>query len=131
MIMFQAIPAFRDARNMAGWQPPQAVMRLVHFFEPFRALAKHADVARGVHKIAKRLDRLPHRHVDNNEGIVVVNDVGRVAGFRLQPPDESGRCIRQGVDGIELRHKTGDPRIINRAIKRPMLICARWNDMAV
>src|SRR5215472_15454015 len=33
----------RVTENDAGGNPPQAVMRLVHFLEPSRAVAKHAD----------------------------------------------------------------------------------------
>ena len=44
----------------------------------------------------KRLDRRPHREVDDDERIVEHLDVGRVAGVGLQPPHEAG-CLISGT----------------------------------
>jgi hypothetical protein len=89
-------------------------VRLIHFLEPTRAIPEHAGVFRFVNVIAKRLDRLPDGHVDDHQWVVAVDNVRRVSGSRLEPPDKPGRAVCKGVDGVKLGYKIGNFRIVNR-----------------
>jgi len=114
LVALQTLAALRDARDVAGGNPPETVVRLVHFFKPLGAIAKSLDVSGRVDVVAQRFDGGPDRHVDDDEGIVVVGELGGVSRSRLQAPDKTGSRIRESVDGIELGDKAGDLGIVQR-----------------
>lgn len=58
------------------------------------------------------LRRKSNGHVDDDEGIVTVSDVGGVTGSGFEPPDETRCGVGEGVDGIELRDETRDLGIV-------------------
>ena len=60
----------------------------------------------------ERLDRIPHGHVDDKEWIATDIDVGGVATFALQPPDEAGALIGQRVDPVEPAHEAVQARVV-------------------
>ena len=57
---------------------------------------------RAVRESLEVLDALPHREVDNLEGVSEHIDVSGVAQVTLQPPYETGRFFGQCVDPVEL-----------------------------
>jgi hypothetical protein len=77
-----------------------------------RAIAKSLDASGRVDVVAQRFDGGPDRHVDDDEGVVVVDELGGVSRSRLPAPDKTGSCIRESVDGIELGDKAGDLGIV-------------------
>jgi hypothetical protein len=113
LVVLEPFAAFGDRGNAAHRNPPQAVVGLIHFFKPPGAVLKNFSVVRPVRVIAQRLNGLPHGHVDDDEGIVVIGDVGSVPGFRFEPPDKAGGRIGDGIDGVELRNETRDLRVVN------------------
>src|SRR5215470_11349583 len=115
LVVLEPFTAFRYLGNVARGNPPEAIMRLVHFLEPFGAVSKNKQMLRAVHKLAEILDRLPNRHVGDDKGIVIVGDVGGVAGFRLEAPNKARRRFSNRINPIELGHEVGDARIIDRS----------------
>src|SRR5579883_1630052 len=116
LVMFQPFPPFRDSRNVAGRNPPQAVDWLAQLLEPLRPLLENFEMRRGVSELAQRLHGFPNRHIQYHRRIlVVIQNVGSIPRCRLQPPDEPRRTVRQRVDGPQLRAETGDPRIVDRS----------------
>jgi len=113
LVMPKPLAALGDGWNVRAWNPPQTVMRLLHFLIPFGPVTKHIQVIRFVDKIAKRLDGFPDGHVHDHKWIVVVDDISGIPRRGLQPPDETWSGIRQGVYRIELRHKVGNFWIVN------------------
>ena len=114
LVVLQTLAALRDGGDVAGGNPPETVVRLVHFFKPLGAIAKSVDVSGCVDVVAQHFDGGPDRQVDDDEGIVVIGELGGVAGSRLQTPDKAWSCIRERVDGLELSDKAGDLGIIQR-----------------
>lgn len=68
----------------------------------FQTSWRDREKRRGVDVVAQHFDGGPGRHVDDNEGTVIIGELGGVAGSRLQTPDKAWSCIRESVDGIEL-----------------------------
>ena len=126
LIMFQPLAAFRDGWNVSDGNPPQTIMRFVHFLEPLCAIAKRRDVLRGVNKVLQRFEALPDRHIDDDEWVIVVRNIGGISRFRLQSPHESRTAIGKGIDGIKLRDKSAMRGSSMGAMNRPILIWARW-----
>src|SRR4029079_8582169 len=73
----------------------------------------------GVGEGAKRLDRLPDRHVQEQQLIVECVDARRVALFRLEPPHEPGTPVREGVDRLEIRDEVRNLRSRDRGDHPP------------
>ena len=115
LVALQPLAALGDGGDMAGWDPPKAVAGLIHVFEPFGTIAEYLRVIRFVGEAAQRLDRIPDRHINDYERIVVVPDVGGVARFRLEPPDKARSLVGKSIDGFELSDEFGDLRIIQRS----------------
>ena len=114
LIVFEALPPFRNRRNVAGRDPPQAVDGLVHFFEPLGAVTQQAGVLGFVSIIAQCLKRFPNRHVQQDGRVsLIVEDVRGVAGSGLQPPHEAGSVVGQRVDRVELSDKLGNLGIVD------------------
>ena len=44
LVVFEALAAFGNRWNVAGWTPPETVMGLFHFFEPLGAVAEDFNV---------------------------------------------------------------------------------------
>src|SRR5215467_14932850 len=71
-----------------GWDtphgnPPEAIVRLIHLFEPLGPIFQDVSVLRAIDVIAQVFDGVPNGHVHDNERVVVVSDIGRVAGLGL------------------------------------------------
>jgi len=117
LIVLQAFAALGNARDVAKWNPPEAVAGLLHLLEPFGAVAKHSRVIGLVGIGAQRFEGLPDRHIDDNEGIVVVSNVRGIADFGFKAPDETRSLVSECIDGIELGDELSDFRIIQRSNK--------------
>ena len=89
LVVFEPLAALGDRRNVPRRDPPETIVGLVHLLKPLGAVAKDAGVVGFAGEEAKRLDRLPNGHVDDDEGIVAVGHVRSVARCRLQPPQET------------------------------------------
>ena len=104
-------------RGVPARYPPQSGVGLGHLLEPAAAAPEHLPVRPGIHEPGQRLDRLPHRHVDQDSGApgrVPLERADRrgVAVLGLQPPDEAGRRVRRRVHRVEVRHEVREQRAI-------------------
>jgi hypothetical protein len=57
LVVLEAFAAFGNGRNVARGNPPQAVVRLIHFLEPIRALAENFNVSGVVDETAQSFER--------------------------------------------------------------------------
>src|SRR5215469_422045 len=70
LVVLEALAAFGDRRNMPRWNPPQAIIGLVHLLEPFGAVAQDPGVIGLVSVIAQYLERFPNRHIEKDGGVL-------------------------------------------------------------
>jgi hypothetical protein len=113
LVVLHTLAAFGYRRNVTDGDPPEAVNGLIQLDEPLAAITKDANVVGAIDVIAQRFERIPHGHVDEHGGVIVVDDVRGVAGGGLQAPDEAGGAIGDGVNRFELVDEFGDPGIID------------------
>ena len=123
LVALQTLAALRDARDVAGGNPPETVVRLVHFFKPLGAIAKNLDVSGRVDVVAQRFEGSPDRHVDDDEGVVVVGEFGGVSRSRLQAPDKT-------ASRIELGDKAGDLGVVQRCDETADVDLSEWKFLA-
>lgn len=120
LVMVEALATFGDRRNVADGNPPKAIDGLVHFLEPFGAIAKDAGVLGFVGEVAQRLKRLPDGHIEEDGSVLgTIDDVRGVARSGLQAPDETEGAVGERVDGIELSDEFGDLGIVDGSKKTP------------
>jgi hypothetical protein len=86
-----------------------SAIRSNHFF----SVPHQAHVVTAIHIGVEALHRIPDRHVDDDHGIVECPNSGSVPVLGLQPPHESWRPLRHGIDVIELRDEARDQRIVD------------------
>src|SRR4051794_9433010 len=88
--MLQALPGLFDRRCVTERHPPQRQVRSREALEPLTPATEVLDVVAAVGELEQRVDRLPDRHVDDDQVVVEAADRHGVARVVLQPPDESG-----------------------------------------
>ena len=108
--MLQPRPSPPRCRARGPRHPPQAHVGRGDPGHPLAPAAHHLQVAAGVDEVPERLDRLPDGHVDDQPVVVEGADRGGVAGLVLQPPDEAGRGVGEGVDRLEVGDELGQRR---------------------
>src|SRR2546430_17391768 len=74
LVMLQPLAALGNRWDVAGGNPPQAVMRLVHLYETLRPVAEYLHVIRLVGVSMQPLQGLPHPHVGQDGGVIGVGD---------------------------------------------------------
>jgi hypothetical protein len=99
---------------------------LLQLLKPFGAVAKHFCVIGLVGVGAQRLEGLPDRHIDDDEGIMVVSDVRGVAAdsdlSRQTKPEASSASALMGSSSATNSAILGSS---SGATRRAMLIWAR------
>jgi len=68
--MLDASHAFVDRRTMARRYPPERDVRIRQPFEPFPATSHHLRMRASIHELAKRVQVLPDRQVDDDAIVV-------------------------------------------------------------
>src|SRR5271166_5116222 len=94
-----------ENRNMPGRYRPDDEMRRRELFEPPALAIVELLMDRRPDEAFQRFDALPYRHVDEHGGVVERPQRGRVVAFVLEPPDEPGAPLGEGVDAIEVIHE--------------------------
>lgn len=115
LVVFHTFAAFGDGWDVAGGDPPETVDGLVQLDEPLGAVAKDADVVGAIDVVAERFERIPDGHIDEHCGIVVVDDIGGIAGRGLEAPDEAGGAVCEGVDRLKLIDEFSDLGVADRS----------------
>lgn len=112
--MLESLFGFVGTGLMASGYPPKYEVGSLVFFKPLRSAFHYLGVGGFERKIPQGLDRLPNRHVDDEQ--VVAEDVdGRgVVVFVFEPPHEAFGLLGQFVDGSDVGHKIGNGWRINR-----------------
>jgi len=91
---------------MTRGYPPEHEDGLRRGLEPLPSIAQRADVRALVDILMQGFERLPYRHVHDDQRIRVDADGRGIAPVRLEPPDESRTPVGEGVDPVELRAET-------------------------
>ncbi len=115
-IVLQALAGFLERRNVPLGNPPQHTMRLAWLLEPVGPLEIIFQVTGAIDELLQVFGTRPDRHVHQSERVLgpgVVN-VGGVAGFCLQAPNETGRLFRQAVDMVQAIDKLLDFGMVQR-----------------
>ena len=120
----QPVLGLDDGRDVPARYPPRHGVQVRQPLEPLPAAAQHLAVRVAEHERGERLDRLPHRHVDQDPGAssrvpLERADRGGVAVLGLQPPDEARRRIGQRVDGLQPGHEVSQHRAVQRGLQPP------------
>lgn len=113
LVVLEAFPALGDGGDVAGGDPPKAVVGLVGLFEPGAALFEEFQMAGVVGVVLEGVGRGPDAHVDDEEGVVAVGDVGGVAAVGFETPDVAWAGLGEGVDGVELGDEARDEGVID------------------
>jgi len=89
-------------------------LRPVDRLEPLLPVPKGLDVRAPAHELLKRLELLPHGHVDGHSLIVKRSDGHGVALFRLESPHKTWTAIGERVDHIQLRPESIHDSVFER-----------------
>ena len=100
-------------------------IRLGRPFEELSAAAHDRDVRAIAYECFEGLDRLPDRHVHDDQRIGIYGDRRRVAGVVLQSPHVAGRLLRDRVHGFQIGDEIGDLGRVQRR-KEPGYIHLRY-----
>lgn len=114
LVVLKPLATFRHCGLVSYRNPPKTVVRPVHPFKPLGAIFQNVRMLRAIDVVAQGFDRLPDRHVHDDEWIVVVRNVGRVSRIRFQPPDKTFRSFCERIYRIELCDEFLDAWVVNR-----------------
>ncbi|HEY7070084.1 MAG TPA: hypothetical protein VH479_08225 [Acidimicrobiales bacterium] len=67
-----------------------------------------------VGEVGQRVDRRPHREVDDLQVVVEHLDAGGVARLVLEAPHEAGAGLGQGVDALQVGPEAVDAGVLDR-----------------
>ncbi len=93
-------------------------------FEPGVALAQQLAVGRAVNIVLQGLDSFPNGHVQNQPVVVVGPQIGGIALRRLQPPDEAGSVVGEGVNFVQPADESDITGPSRGPLMRPIFTCA-------
>ncbi len=115
-VVFQTLACFVETRDVSRRYPPQHVVRLAWPFKPIGAFQVIIQVAGTINELLQIVGTSPYRHIHQHEWILSprVLNVGGVAGFTLQPPDEAGRLFGESVNMIQAIHKFANLGVVER-----------------
>ena len=122
---FQSCPTFENRcprrtrdrvlgrRDRPGGGPPQDAGRAIGGLEPLAATADQVDVPHLVDVLVQLLDRLPDRHVEEDQLIIENSNFSSVALVRLITPHKPRTFVSERVQRLQALNETGHDGIFN------------------
>src|SRR5947207_1037499 len=110
----QALFSLFSSGNMIEQHPPQRDVRPIEALKPPTALLHHLTMTALIDERNISVQRSPQREVKQDKFVVVGVQAGGIFLWGLQTPDKARATIRQRVNAVQFRYKSGHQWIAKR-----------------